>query len=343
MCPGGKIFASGKVTNLTAAVAECIGGPTVKLTDTYVYSPLQMIGCTDVQESTARLTGKVASNGKKIAEVGYSLSSKDFLTVIDEMVVSSFNGGYIPRWAHHKVITSKVDDESKAKEVGLKTGPLAANVPFAEVYDAAQQRKELLKLFADDAAAVDKYLPANGKQQFVATRLVTKDELYYSVQRTGSHLYETSVPVWSSIASGNWKLVSEAVRNLVPVTNTTSPVSNVDVWSGSYLTLYLPNTAGKNVYVGLPHGLKPAQFLFKYVHDPSNNQGLVFLTVNNPHLTEADKKNVICVPLPSCATKYPDFADFTKGYTYCCSLKNFKGQAEKLGLPIFKDATDLTV
>lgn len=97
VCPGGKIFANGNVTAFTAAVAECVGGPTVKLADTYVYSPLQMIGCNGVQEPTAQLTGKVASNGKKIAEVGYSLSMVDFLPVIDELVVSSFNGGYIPR------------------------------------------------------------------------------------------------------------------------------------------------------------------------------------------------------------------------------------------------------
>lgn len=40
---------------------------------------------------------------------------------------------------------------------------MAAKVPFAEVYNAANQRKELLNLFANDTAAVEKYLPANGE------------------------------------------------------------------------------------------------------------------------------------------------------------------------------------
>lgn len=74
--------------------------------------------------------------------------------------------GFAYRWAHHKVITSKVDDESKAKQVSLKTGPLAAKVPFAEVYSAAKQRGEFLKLFANDVAIVDKYLPTGGEFLF---------------------------------------------------------------------------------------------------------------------------------------------------------------------------------
>lgn len=172
----------------------------------------------------------------------------------------------------------------------------------------------------------------SGTDAFVPAQLISREDLYYEVQQNATAFYELATPAWQSVTTGNWKLVSQAVRELAQ-----QNLADIQVWSGKYLTLYLPNANNKKVYVSLPEKLQPAQFLFKYVLDQSNKRGVVFVTVNNPFLTEATSSNVICEPLPTCNVKYPEFADFAKGYTYCCSLKGFKDHAQKLGLPTFDD------
>lgn len=172
-----------------------------------------------------------------------------------------------------------------------------------------------------------------GSGAFVPSKLIPKEYLYYKKQQDATDFYETTVPVWKAVESGNWKRVSEVARQMA----SQSAFENVDIWTGAYLQLYLPNEKNKTTYVSLPQGIKPSQFLFKVVYNQVANSGMVFVTVNNPYLTQADERNVICKENSICKTFYPEFANFAAGYTYCCNLVDFKVQAEKLGLPVFKD------
>ncbi|XP_058796573.1 uncharacterized protein LOC131667267 [Phymastichus coffea] len=333
-CPAGSIVLGARPTNLTSSLLECVGGPTVKLTGTFLFSPLKQIGCDVKAEPTLRLTSRTAGDGKRIVEVGYALAKDEFLPVIEDLAVNSWSGGFIPRWAHFKALPVK--STVAAGKAALRPSPLAPKVNFAAVYDAAKQRNSFASLF-NDTALVDKYLPADGTHSFVASQLVSQDDLYYESQRSAASYYETTVPVWKSVETGNWRRVGEAVRRFAAE----SPTGDVDIWSGSYLSLWLRDARNKTTYVNLPRGLKPAQFLFKYVHQASANKGIVFVTVNNPHLTAADDRNVICEEVAACAKEHPEFGNLAKGYTYCCSLKGFESHAKRLGLPLFADASQL--
>ena len=138
-----------------------------------------------------------------------------------------------------------------------------------------------------------------------------------------------STPVWKSVDEGNWKLTGTIVRELA------RKLKQLEVYSGTYLSLYLPNKAGMATYIRLPGDLRPAQFLFRLIMDKINNKGVVLITVNNPFLKVADDRNVICTPIKDCAVKAQTmFSNLASGYTYCCSPSDFMSQAKLLGLPI---------
>ncbi|XP_008213094.1 uncharacterized protein LOC103317312 [Nasonia vitripennis] len=332
-CPSGTISIRDKVTSLSSVLVECMGGKAVRVSGTFFFGPLSDIGCTGVPaDAVAQLTDRKTATGKKLCEIGYQVGPLDFVPVVDSIAVGHApNGGLFPRWVHYGLVNVLQTRPTDSEAVTLKKGELSQDLAYELVYDIGEQRNSFFEDFEDEEI-VEKYLPENGTEYFVAAQLISREDLYYEVQQSATAFYELTTPAWQSVANGNWKLVSQAVRELAQ-----QNLADIQVWSGIYLTLYLPNADDKNVYVKLPERLRPAQFLFKYVLDQSNKRGVVFVTVNNPFLTAATPNNVICEPLPSCDLKYPEFADFAKGYTYCCSLKDFKRHAQKLGLPTFQD------
>lgn len=87
--------------------------------------------------------------------------------------------------------------------------------------------------------------------------------------------------------------------------------------------------------------------LFKYVYDSKHDEGLVFLTANNPYAKPKDIEDyVICEKYHVC-TKIlgKDIEVIEYGYTYCCKIGDFLENAEvqKLELPDFSDAKPLVI
>lgn len=85
--------------------------------------------------------------------------------------------------------------------------------------------------------------------------------------------------------------------------------------------------------------------LFKYVYDSKSNEGLVFLTANNPYAKKNEIQDyVICKKYDGCADELgSDFEAIESGYTYCCTVRDFlkNEDIQKLTLPDFSDAKPL--
>jgi len=78
--------------------------------------------------------------------------------------------------------------------------------------------------------------------------------------------------------------------------------------------------------------------IWKLVHDPLNNNAIVFVGVNNPHKSAADistssedilchQENDICSSLGWIFSKKNDV---TKGYLYCCTYQSIQSSIDWL-------------
>uniref|UniRef100_A0ABD2X3A5 DNA/RNA non-specific endonuclease/pyrophosphatase/phosphodiesterase domain-containing protein n=1 Tax=Trichogramma kaykai TaxID=54128 RepID=A0ABD2X3A5_9HYME len=328
-CTAGKITVGSELTKYKSVLVQCVNGKTVQIVDTEIQAKLRDIGCSAYQEPITRLTKHETAIGKTVAQVGFRVDATHFVPVIDEIAVSRISRGYIPRWAHYSVMPLASMSEQKAKsKLKLKYGPLSGETDYKLAYDRMYQRQAMKVIFKGDKI-VDKYMPLNGSDYFVPAQLVDPEDFVFEAQSNATVFYELTTPVWRSVAEGNWALTDRIIRDY-----SRKHYSKVDVFSGTYLALYLPDKIGLTTYVTLPEDLRPAQFLFRYAVDKSTRQGVVFVTVNNPHLESADQRNVICEPLDKCQQDYEEFADFKQGYTYCCSTEDFDRHAKRLGLPL---------
>lgn len=178
---------------------------------------------------------------------------------------------------------------------------------------------------------------------FVEGQLISKNDFYYHAQQEATFYYENVVPVWPTVNEGNWHRVGMIIRRLAGET-----MAELDVWSGCLGVLSLTNSKEyqKKIYLGRDLNGKSIipvpKVLFKYVYDRKQNRGLVFLTVNNPHVDKISSDYVICKKQAVCETMFPEFNHIDQGYTYCCTLDGFTETAKSLNLPIFAGATSLS-
>ncbi|KAL7297576.1 hypothetical protein TKK_0009256 [Trichogramma kaykai] len=179
---------------------------------------------------------------------------------------------------------------------------------------------------------------ATASNWLVEGQLVPASDMYYKSQQNSTYFYINTLPVWKSIEEGNWKLVEEIVRSTAG-----QLAVNLDAWTGGLDNLRYPDADGKEVELSLLRdgSLTVPRYLYKYVHDPVHNYGLVFVTMNDPYLGMMTADDHLCSPLDACQAKYPQFKDATKGYTYCCAIdssSDFALIVADLGVPTFPSA-----
>ena len=82
------------------------------------------------------------------------------------------------------------------------------------------------------------------------------------------------------------------------------------------------------------------KLLFHYIYDKINNRGIALITVNNPFIQQLQPKHKLCKEQVACR-RYAKLSDFSRGYTYCCTLADFATIAKKRGLPVFPNARSI--
>lgn len=142
-------------------------------------------------------------------------------------------------------------------------------------------------------------------------------------------MYENVIPMWQTIREGNWKLVEKAVRNFAkqlsvePVTLVAGTRGNLTLSAGQvFLRIPITPDHYENAYGTVVFFPVPSE-VFKCVQN-RQGEGIALITHNNPYLkTNELELNGLCKSTTNdCHRMYPDFKNFTRGYTYCCDVKN---------------------
>ncbi|CAH0663934.1 unnamed protein product [Spodoptera exigua] len=157
---------------------------------------------------------------------------------------------------------------------------------------------------------------------FGKRHLVNPRDLLPGIPVTVSFEYKNIVPHWSTCNSKNWddleilvrKLVKKAGRDLIVFTGT----SNVH--------------HGKlSVDININNGRERKQtippYLWKVVQDRASDSSIAIVQVNIPELTrEEARKHVLCTDICDNIDWIagPEWNDVDRGYTYCCSMKEFE-------------------
>lgn len=158
----------------------------------------------------------------------------------------------------------------------------------------------------------------------VEAQLISKYDLYYPFEQEVTFLYENVVPMWRKIRDGNWKLAESALRMFAkqlssePVTLVAGTQGALQIASHAeefgHLTKVYLKTYDRKV-------INTPDRVFKCVVDKHGN-GIAIIVYNNPYSTTSIVPDECKLTTQDCHKLYPDFSKNTRGFTYCCDVKN---------------------
>lgn len=312
-CPGQfKSFAKTLIT------ATCVSGTTFKVDGSnYAFSELI---CKTWPGFVAQKTGS-SCNGGTLVRVGFEVSSSRF---VEQMQVCFNEEEEVTRYVRHSLNPGSNYYQTGVDRITFTTGGFFGGKNVDKLYTQATQLETINSELGGDAS---KYFD-NAKNIFLARgHMGAKADFVYGTEQRATFLFINAAPQWQVFNAGNWARVEDGVRAFVSKNKL-----NVNCYTGVYGVTSLPDKSGVEIPLYLArdannNGLIPVpKIYFRVVIEPSTKKGIVFVGVNNPHLTLAqiNKDYIVCNDISDKVT-YINWKkeDITAGYSYACEVADF--------------------
>jgi len=188
-----------------------------------------------------------------------------------------------------------------------------------------RQRQTIATILEDQAAAdIFIELPRSPVTLVRGYMAAMTDFIFATEQRSTFHFLNVA-PQWQTFNNGNWVSVEISTRSLAA-----NRGLNLDVYTGSWGNEQLWNTAGswRNIFLDWPAArIQMPMIYYKILIDQASLSGVVFIGVNNPHLTLTDiqTRGYIICPDVSNQINYINWTrtNLRRGYSYACEVHEF--------------------
>lgn len=260
-------------------------------------------------------------NGGVVIRVGFEITSSRFA---EQMQICFNEEEEVTRYTRHQLYPGSNYYETGVDRITFQTAGYFNGKNVDKLYTQATQLETINNDLGGVAA---KYFDTSNV--FLARgHLGAKADFDYAPEQRATFLFINAAPQWQVFNAGNWARVEDGLRAWVSKNK-----MNVNCYTGVYGVTTLPNKDGVEtpLYLardGNNNGLIPVPKLyFRVVIEPSTKRGIVFLGVNNPHLTEEQIKRdyVICDDV-SDQVSYINWkkTDIKAGWSYACEVSDFR-------------------
>lgn len=261
-------------------------------------------------------------NGGVVIRVGFEITSSRFA---EQMQICFNEEEEVTRYTRHQLYPGSNYYETGVDRITFQTAGYFNGKNVDKLYTQATQLETINKDLGGDAA---KYFDTSSNVFLARGHLGAKADFDYAPEQRATFLFINAAPQWQVFNAGNWARVEDGLRAWVSKNK-----MNVNCYTGVYGVTTLPNKDGVEtpLYLardGNNNGLIPVPKLyFRVVIEPSTKRGIVFLGVNNPHLTEEQIKRdyVICDDV-SDQVSYINWkkTDIKAGWSYACEVSDFR-------------------
>ncbi|CAG2054235.1 unnamed protein product [Timema podura] len=209
----------------------------------------------------------------------------------------------------------------------------------------------MLKRQLGSSDLAEKYLdPKNDDLVLICCEMApVQDFLFNSWQQTAYH-YINTAPMWKSIYQGNWRIIEETARAYAKRWS----LERLEVWTGTYEVLKLPNKNGglvpiylsvdakdKNKYIEVP------KYFWKILYDALSNSGVAIVVSNNPFISKEDREQRLCSDdISHKINKWLEVVENEpdKGLVHCCVIMDLITKIPDLPSTFLKkDLTNLDI
>ncbi|XP_034108491.1 uncharacterized protein LOC117570766 [Drosophila albomicans] len=312
-CPSGFTTHSDNVLTLT-----CENGTNFKIGgSSYAFKDL---ACKSWPTFKAVKSGATC-NGGVVIRVGFQITTSRFA---EQYSVCFNEEEEVTRYSRHVLSPGSNYYETGVDRITFTTGGFFDGKNVDKLYTQVTQLETINKDLGGDA---DKYFDSSANVYLARGHLAAKADFDYAPGQRSSFLFINAAPQWQVFNAGNWARVEDGLRAWVSKNKL-----NVNCYTGVYGVAKLPNKDGVETPLYLArdannNGLIPVPALyFRVVIEPSTHKGIVFVGVNNPHLTEEQIKRdyVICNDVSDQVT-YINWktTDIKAGWSYACEVADF--------------------
>lgn len=307
-------------------IATCVSGSTFKVNG--VHHHLPSLVCKSWPAFVAKRSGRSCNGGTTLIDVGFELTSS---RLIKEYEVCFNEHEEVTRYVYHKLYPGSNYYETGVERINFGTAGWFAGKNVDQLYTQAKQKETIDKALGYNAG---KYFESSKNIFLARGHMAAKADFVYASEQRATFLFVNVAPQWQVFNAGNWARVEDGVRAWVSKHKKT-----VECWTGVYGVTTLPNKHGVQTPLYLAYdrnnnGLIPVPKLyFRVVIEPHTRKGIVFVGVNNPHLSlEEIKKHYILCPDVSDRVTYISWKkhDITAGYSYACEVHEFRKKVTTL-------------
>lgn len=311
-CPGQfKSFASTLIT------ATCVSGTTFKVDGTsYSFSELV---CKSWPSFQAEKTGSTC-NGGILIRVGFKVTASRFA---EQMQICFNEQEEVTRYVRHTLNPGSNYYQTGVDRITFQTAGFFNGKNVDKLYTQATQKETINAELGYDAG---KYFDTSNIY-LARGHMGAKADFNYGTQQRATFLFINAAPQWQSFNAGNWARVEDGVRAWV-----SKQKIDVNCYTGVWGVTTLPNKNGVETPLYLSkdannNGLIPVpKIYFRVVIQPATKKGIVFVGVNNPHLTldQIKKDYILCNDVSDKVTYINwDRTNIKTGYSYACEVSEF--------------------
>ncbi|XP_005182505.2 uncharacterized protein LOC101892491 [Musca domestica] len=281
-------------------------------------NPLQLnsLVCSTIPESALQKTTARCSNNRGfIHEAGIEIPGDKFYRIFEICYDKNTETTlYTHNTLHGAVIKYNIAESTRrpflAKHMSSNTRKVN------EFYTKKNQLARFEALFGQGQTYYDE------KKNFLSRGHLTPDaDFMFGYEQLSTYYYMNVAPQFQPINGGNWLKVEDMARSLAGDYG-----EDIESYNGYFGTVQLPNASGMPVtlYLDNRQQFYIPKYYFKVLTRKSADESIVFVNVNNPFIANG-KAEEVCPNICSKANLYQrDFTNLAKGYTFCCSLQDFK-------------------
>lgn len=217
------------------------------------------------------------------------------------------------RYTRH-IIPGRAIDYSviESSRPAFKSAGTPAHISPATSYTQANQLIRLTALLGSEQQAA-KFIYPNSF--FARGHLSPDADGIFRSWQFSTYFYTNAAPQFQVVNAGNWLRVENAARSKAG-----SSQADLIIFTGNQGILTLPHLDGREIPISLESGgIEVPKWFWKIIKNPATNQGIALVTLNNPFATSVES---LCSDVcGSFGWANVNFADYSKGYTYCCTVQ----------------------
>lgn len=192
------------------------------------------------------------------------------------------------------------------------------------LYTVNEQRRTIARILRSDQLAAE-LIPGNGELSLSRGHLAARSDFIFGNHQLASFYFINAAPQWQSFNGGNWNTLEQYLKRYVACRNI-----NTEIYTGTYgvVTFRDVNGQAQEIHLSATNNgrrVPVPKVYYKVVIDVRNRAGIVFIGVNNPHVSLQDilRDYTYCRNVMDRVTYIPWSRHLRMGHLYACSVNEF--------------------